>query len=82
MTPAQCRAARGLVDLTQVVLGERAGVDRKTIHRYESGTRTMLPAKIQAVRHELERAGVEFLDDDRPGVRIAAKRMGGRRMAS
>lgn len=44
LTPALCRAARGLLDWTQQDLAERAGVSRSTIKDYEN------------CRHDLHRA--------------------------
>ena len=37
LTPAQCRAARALLDWTQDELAERAEVSRGTIRGFESG---------------------------------------------
>lgn len=66
------RAARGLVGMDQIELAKRARVARGTIRRMESfegevGSRTSTLSKVQAV---LERAGVEFLGGDQPGVRV------------
>lgn len=68
MTPAQSRAARGLLDWTADRLAHAAEVDVATISAFEAGK----PAEqsvLESIRHALETAGVEFLDDGAPGVR-------------
>lgn len=74
------RAARGLLGWTQEELSTKAKVALGTVKRMEGfngpvGARTDTLRKIMTV---LEKAGVEFLDDDRPGVRLMA-RPGGKR---
>ena len=65
MTPAQCRAARGLIHMTMQALAEAAGVPATTVWDYEeeADRRTVLAANIAAMRHALEKVGVEFIDD-------------------
>lgn len=75
MTPAQCRAARGLLDLTQDELADRANVSRGTVRGFEAGLHILRKASAAEIRAALEAAGVEFLDggpDHGPGVRLAA----------
>lgn len=74
MTPAQCRAARGLIDWTQTRLAETAGVSLSTVRDFETGKRKPLAANIEAMRSAIEAAGVTLLDQDRRGgigVRLA-----------
>jgi transcriptional regulator with XRE-family HTH domain len=71
----QLRAARALLGWEQIELAKRARVAIGTIRRMESfegeiGSRTSTLSLVQAA---VERAGIEFLNDDRPGVRIAHK---------
>jgi transcriptional regulator with XRE-family HTH domain len=78
MTPAQCRAARALVDLSQIKLAKRAGLTQKTVTDFERGNRPPYPASVASMRRALERAGVQFLDAGEeagggPGVRLAVK---------
>jgi predicted transcriptional regulator len=66
------RAARGLLGWTQSHLAKKADVGLGTIRRMEDfdgpvGARTDTLHKILAV---LEKSGVEFLNDDQPGVRL------------
>lgn len=70
MTPTQCRAARSLLDIKQPELAIAAEVELSIVVDYER-SRGPLPEKsVQAMRRFLESAGVEFLDGDRPGVRL------------
>ena len=59
-SPAQCRAARALLNWTQAVLAERAGVARKTIADFELATRTLHIRTRRDITATLEAAGVEF----------------------
>lgn len=70
-TPAQCRAARALLNWTQAVLAERAGVARKTIADFELATRTLHIRTRRDITATLETAGIEFSWDDSQGVRFA-----------
>jgi hypothetical protein len=67
MTPAQCRAARRLVDLSQAVLSSVTLVPATVIADYEAGAMTLMPADLDALQDALERAGVEFIED---GVKL------------
>ena len=70
MEARQCRAARGLLGLTQKELAELAGVSPVTLHGFETGATKPTRATLAVIRQALERAGVEFTNDDRPGVRM------------
>ncbi len=61
MTPAQCRAARGLLDWTQVKLAEAAGLTLSTVVKFERNGRTVAAGAVQAMKRALESAGVEFI---------------------
>ena len=70
MTPAQCRAARALIDMTQAELAGAAIVPPTLVADYEAGSVTPRAADVEALRRALERAGVEFIDGDQAGVRL------------
>ncbi|MGB6688002.1 MAG: helix-turn-helix transcriptional regulator [Terracidiphilus sp.] len=75
ITGRQLRAARALLGWEQIELAKRSRVAIGTIRRMESfhgeiGSRTSTLSQVQTT---VEKAGIEFLNDDRPGVRIAQK---------
>jgi transcriptional regulator with XRE-family HTH domain len=70
MTPAQCRAARGLLDWTQDKLCEAAQVSGPTVRNYENGKISPHRATLAMIQRALEDAGVEFTNGNAPGVRL------------
>ena len=74
ITPAQCRAARGLVDMDQAALADRAMVTRNVIIDFEKGRRVPMRNNLAAIQRVLEEAGVEFTNGDAPGVRLGKKK--------
>lgn len=70
--PAQCRAARALVSLSQRDLAELAKVAPRTLADFETGTRSPHPRTLEALRAALETAGVLFIakNGNGPGVRL------------
>jgi predicted transcriptional regulator len=72
ITPAQCRAARGLLAWSQQDLANQAGVGIVTIHQLEAGTNRPRRATLDVVKRALQAAGVEFIDENGggPGVRL------------
>jgi hypothetical protein len=73
MQPMQCRAARGLLQWTQNGLSAKSGISVTTIRHFETGVTKANPATIIVLRQALEKAGVEFIDADHPGVRMKRK---------
>jgi len=61
--PAQVRAARALIGLSQAKLAEKAGVPVSTINEFETGAHDHAAneAGIDKIRAALEAAGVVFL---------------------
>jgi transcriptional regulator with XRE-family HTH domain len=70
ITPAQCRAARGLLYWTQSDLAEKAGVSAVTLRNFEHEKSGSHAASIAAIQRVLEAAGVEF-EDKGHGVRLS-----------
>jgi len=68
ISPAQCRAARALLNWTQDKLAVKTGVALKTIRGFENERRKPLGVTRAAIKQALEQAGIEFLDGD--GVRM------------
>jgi transcriptional regulator with XRE-family HTH domain len=60
ITPAQCRAARALVGITQSELAEAAGLGLSTVVDFEKERRQVSHHAIKAVQDALRRAGVAF----------------------
>ena len=72
ITGSHIRAARALLGWPQSELSKKSKVALRTILRMEGfdgavGARTDTLARVIAV---LEKAGVEFLNDGKPGVRL------------
>jgi len=70
ISPAQCRAARALLNWSQGQLETASQVAKKTIADFEREARRPYPRTISAIRAALESAGIEFTDGDAPGVRL------------
>jgi transcriptional regulator with XRE-family HTH domain len=72
ITPAQCRAARGLLDWTQQDLADKARVGIVTLRQFESGASEPRRATVEVITRALEAAGVEFIDENGggPGLRL------------
>ena len=70
MTGAQIRAARGLLNWSVRELGKKAGFHWNTVSAIERGKSGGRPATLAAIKKALEKAGVEFTNDKRPGVRL------------
>lgn len=73
ITPEQCRAARALLHWGQEDLEKAAAVAKKTIADFEREARTPYPRTLADIRAALEKAGVEFIDENGggAGVRLA-----------
>lgn len=61
ITARQCRAARGLLGISQRDLAEAASVSLSAILDFETETRKARPATLAALRRALEDAGVVFI---------------------
>lgn len=73
ITPAQCRAARGLVKWNQKELAAKSGVSSLAINRFECNKSSPHNATLKVIRDTFEAAGVLFIDADEEagaGVRL------------
>lgn len=70
ITPAQIRAARGLLAWTRDQLVEKSGVPKSTLVRVESETVTARASTIEAIQAALETAGVEFIAENGGGAGV------------
>jgi len=69
-TPAQCRAARGLLGWSQAQLAEASKVATKTIADFERESRTPYDRTLADIQRAFEVAWVEFTNGGQPGVRL------------
>jgi predicted transcriptional regulator len=75
ITGRHIRAARALLGLSQSELARKSKVALRTLSRMEEsdGAVSARTATLNRLIAALEKAGVEFLDDGQPGVRLRAK---------
>lgn len=72
VTKEQLRAARALVDWTVRDLSDATGIHRNTITMIERGRSQPTEETMATLQRALEKAGVEFTNGKRPGVRLGA----------
>jgi transcriptional regulator with XRE-family HTH domain len=73
ISPAQCRAARGLLQWSQQQLADAAKVGVVTVRQFENGGAEPRRATLEVISRALEAAGVEFIPENGggAGVRLA-----------
>jgi transcriptional regulator with XRE-family HTH domain len=74
ITPAQSRAARALLEMTQPQLAEVAGLGLSTIVDFENSRRQVSHQAIVAIRIALQRAGVVFIAENGGGAGARLRR--------
>jgi transcriptional regulator with XRE-family HTH domain len=70
MEAVQLRMARAAIGWGVRELAEKAGVTANTVSRIELGADAK-QSTIDAIRRALEAAGVEFINGEKPGVRVS-----------
>ena len=72
LTSEQIRAARALLRWDQKRLAQAAEISVETVKRLEKtpGKVSAYTGTMEAIQKALEAAGVEFTNDDAPGVRL------------
>lgn len=76
LTPALCRAARGLLDWTQADLAERSEVSRSTIRDYEGSRHDVHRATAAQLLRAFETEGVAFVHVEGHGLGVCWKEDG------
>lgn len=74
MTPAQCRAARALLDWSQQQLAQAAQVGVVTVRQFEGGASEPRRATLTVLRSTLEAAGVIFVPENGEGAGVRLKK--------
>ena len=77
MTPAQCRAARGLIKWNQHELAAAAKADIAEIRDFEDERSVPAAATIDLIRRALEANGVEFIAENGGGLGVRLKKLPG-----
>jgi DNA-binding transcriptional regulator YiaG len=68
MTPEQCRAARGWLDLSQDELAVAALVSQSTVRDFEKGRRVPIGNNLAAMKAALEARGIVFVSAGGGGI--------------
>jgi len=79
MTPAQCRAARALLGMTQPKLAKESGLGLSTIVDFERMRRQVSDEAVGAIQVALTRNGVELIDENGGGRGVRLRYRSGRR---
>lgn len=70
MSPAQSRAARGLLGWSEADLAGKVGCDAGVVRDFESGFGDLPSGQVEALRSALTTAGVVFTESPTPGVHL------------
>ncbi len=73
ITPALCRAARGLLDWNQAELAEAANVGLNTLRNFEAGKSAPMANNLGAIEAALEAAGIQFIPENGGGAGLRLK---------
>nr|WP_131113107.1 helix-turn-helix domain-containing protein [Lichenihabitans psoromatis] len=76
ITPAQCRAARALLNWTQDQLAKAATVGIVTIRQFEGANADPRHATLVVITRALEAAGVEFIPENGGGAGVRLRMAG------
>jgi DNA-binding transcriptional regulator YiaG len=74
ISPAQCRAARALLGMTQPALAEIACVGLSTVVDFERSRREVSEDAMSVLKDALERAGVLFIAENGGGAGVRLRK--------
>jgi transcriptional regulator with XRE-family HTH domain len=74
ITPAQSRAARGWLELSQQQLADRCLVSRRAIAEFERGASVPFERTLRDIQRTFEEMGVEFVFEGQCGVGVHVRR--------
>ena len=70
ITTAQIRAGRGLLKWTQATLAHQSAISAVTLNMIENETVKPRASTLSAIRHALEQAGVQMVEENGIGVGV------------
>lgn len=73
MSPAQSRAARGMLGWSQGDLAAKVGLGEEDIRNFEEGSGDPASGRIEALRSTLMAAGIVFSEGGDSGVSLRSK---------
>lgn len=76
VTPALCRAARGLLGWNQDDLAKAANVGLNTLRNFEAGKSAPMANNLAAIQAALEGAGVVFIPENGGGAGLRLRARG------
>ena len=74
MSPAQSRAARGLLGWSEADLAAKVGVDERLVRDFEGGYGDPPSGRLEALRSAMSAAGAVFTDAPTAGVHLGERR--------
>jgi DNA-binding transcriptional regulator YiaG len=74
MTPAQCRAARSLLDMTQPQLAAAAALGLSTVVDFERSRRTVSEEARGKLQAALSTAGIVFISENGGGLGVRLRK--------
>lgn len=79
ISPAQCRGGRGMVELSQADLAEKARVGLSTVKNFEAGRSVPNAKNMADIIAALEGAGVEFIAENGGGAGVRLRKRQGKK---
>lgn len=76
LTGGQIRAARGFLNWSARELAQVANLGLSTVQRVEAGG-AITGANLNAIRHTLEAAGIEFIPENESGAGVRLRKPAG-----